>query len=161
MPFRKIDDWFGKIQNGLLTILLVAMITLAFMQVVLRNFFNTGISWADPLVRHLVLWVGFIGASVATKEHGHLAMDLLTRFMPEKFKKVASIFVHLTSAIVCTLLTYASYKFVLSEKEAGTLLLPGVPSYLAIVVIPAGFFIMSLRFAFRFLADFTQIRGSK
>lgn len=159
MPFRRIDDWFGKIQNTLLTIILVSMITLAFAQVILRNFFNTGISWGDAVVRHLVLWVGFIGASVATKEHGHLAMDLLSRFMPEKFKKLSSVFIHITSAVVCAFLTHASYKFVLGEKEAGGVLLPGVPTYYAITIIPICFLIMSVRFAVRFIGDFGSLRG--
>lgn len=161
MPLRKLDDWFGKIQNGLLTIILVAMIVLAFSQVILRNFFNTGLSWGDAVVRHLVLWVGFIGASVATKEHGHLAMDLVSRFMPEKFKKMTSFFIHLASAIVCAFLTHASYKFVLGEKEGGAILLPGVPTYYAITIIPIGFFIMSLRFAFRLVGDLGFSRGSE
>jgi len=161
MPFRRIDDWFGKIQNALLTIILVSMISLAFTQVVLRNFFNTGISWGDAVVRHLVLWVGFIGASVATKEHGHLAMDLMSRFMPEKFKKISSIFIHITSAVVCAFLTHASYKFVLGEKEAGGILLPGVPTYYAIAIIPIGFLIMSVRFALRLVGDFGSLRGSE
>ncbi len=154
MPLRKLDTWFGKIQDGLLTLILVVMIVLAFTQVLLRNFFNTGLTWADPVVRHLVLCVGFIGASVATKEHGHLAMDLVTRFAPERFKKISSFFIHLASSIVCALLAHASYKFVLSEKEAGAVLLPGVPTYWAIIIIPIGFLIMSIRFALRIITDF-------
>ncbi len=151
--FPKINDGLEKIESALLTIILIIMIGLAFGQVILRNFFNTGISWGDAFVRHLVLWVGFIGASVATKEGGHLAMDLVSRFLPEKLRKPTAMFVDAISALVCALLAFASYKFVIGEKEAGAMLMPGVPNYLAIVIIPIGFFFMSLRFATKILFD--------
>ncbi|MBL7684762.1 MAG: TRAP transporter small permease subunit, partial [Deltaproteobacteria bacterium] len=84
---QKINHAFAKFEGFILTFLVMIMIGLAFTQVVLRNFFDTGITWADGVVRHLVLGVGFIGASVATFEDGHLAMDLVSRFLTEKIKK--------------------------------------------------------------------------
>ena len=153
MPIKKLNDWIGKLEGYLLTIILVAMILLAFSQVILRNFFNTGITWADVVVRHLVLWVGFIGASVATKEDGHLAMDMVSRFLPEKLKKPTAMFVHGASSFVCACLTYASYKFVMSEKEAGSMLVGSIPNYWAICIIPIGFMLMSLRFAIKAFVD--------
>lgn len=151
--FPKIDSGLEKVEGLLLTVILITMIGLAFLQVVLRNFFSTGIIWADPFVRHLVLWVGFIGASVATKEHGHLAMDLVSRFLPDKLRKPTAMFVDAASSLVCALLALASYKFVLGEKEMGELLLPWIPTYWAIAIIPLGFSLMSLRFAGKILTD--------
>ncbi|MFO1518253.1 MAG: TRAP transporter large permease subunit [bacterium] len=147
MPLQKINERINKVEGFALTGLLVIMIGFAFSQVVLRNFFNTGISWADAFVRHLVLWVGFIGASVATEEDGHLAMDLVSRFLPEKIKNATAGLVRTASAFVCACLTVASYKFVMGEKEGGNVLLPGVPTYWAISIIPIGFYLMSVRFA--------------
>ncbi len=149
MPIKKINASVVKAESMTLTGLLMVMIGFAFTQVVLRNFFNTGIAWADALVRHLVLWVGFIGASVATEEDGHLAMDLVSRFLPEKIKKSSAFFVQAAASLVCALLTLASYKFVMGEKEGGAVLMPGVPSYWAVAIIPFGFYLMSVRFARR------------
>ncbi len=155
MLIKKVDDSLSKFEGYCLTFFLMTMIVLAFGQVLLRNFFHTGISWADPIVRHLVLWVGFIGASIATKDDGHLAMDLVSRFLPEKIKKSSAFFVQGVSALVCALLTLASYKFVVGEQESGSFLIslpaswpiPGIPSYWAVIIIPIGFYFMSLRFA--------------
>src|SRR5512143_3313876 len=68
------------VERGILVALLALMILLAFTQVVLRNVFSTGLLWADPLLRHLVLWVGFIGASLATASEKHINLDSVTRF---------------------------------------------------------------------------------
>jgi TRAP-type C4-dicarboxylate transport system permease small subunit len=66
---RKLEQWnetLGRVEKFLIVVMLSMMILVAFLQIVLRNAFSTGISWGDPLVRYLVLWVGFIGASLAT-----------------------------------------------------------------------------------------------
>jgi TRAP-type C4-dicarboxylate transport system permease small subunit len=152
-----LNDGLEKLEGILLTLILILMIGLAFAQVVLRNFFNTGIEWGDAFVRHLVLWVGFIGASVATKEGGHLAMDLVHRFLPQKLRKPTAMFVDAASAFVCALLALASYKFYLTEKEAGTMLMPHVPNSWAVVIIPIGFYLMALRFAVKIPMDIRQI----
>jgi TRAP-type C4-dicarboxylate transport system permease small subunit len=162
MPVRKLNELVGKFEGYLLTAILIVMIGFAFLQVCLRNFFNTGIPWADPLVRHLVLWVGFIGASVATKEDGHLAMDLVSRFLPERLKKPTAMFVHAASSFVCALLAHAAYRFVMMEREDGALLMPGVPNWWAVAVIPVGFALMSFRFALRIITDIQILmKGSK
>ena len=69
--WRRLDRIIGHLEKVLLSVMLAAMILLAFLQIVLRNFFDTGLPWGDSLVRYLVLWVGFIGAALATNEESH------------------------------------------------------------------------------------------
>jgi len=52
----------GTAEQVVLTILILGMIALSMAQIVLRNFFHTGLIWIEPLLRHLVLWIGFTGA---------------------------------------------------------------------------------------------------
>ncbi|MDE2237792.1 MAG: TRAP transporter small permease subunit, partial [Elusimicrobia bacterium] len=49
------------------------MSSLAFLQVLRRELFGSGALWADPLLRSLVLWVGFLGAALAAAEDKHFA----------------------------------------------------------------------------------------
>jgi TRAP-type C4-dicarboxylate transport system permease small subunit len=51
--------------------LLVAMVLLACVQIFLRIFYSSGIFWADPLLRYMVIWAGLFGAAVATKQSKH------------------------------------------------------------------------------------------
>ena len=76
-----INSWIEKAETVLLVVILSVMILLSFLQVLLRNFFEQGILWGDILIRNLVLWVGFIGASLATRENKHINIDLFTRFL--------------------------------------------------------------------------------
>ena len=58
---RSFDSLLARAETVVLVAFLGSMVVLAFLQVVLRNVFGTGLIWADTLVRHLVLWAGFFG----------------------------------------------------------------------------------------------------
>ena len=79
--WNKLDNKISRLETVLITILLTLMILMAFSQIVLRNFFATGIDWGDALVRYLVVWVAFIGAAVATREGKHITIDLLSHWL--------------------------------------------------------------------------------
>jgi len=49
-------------EDGILVVLLSVMILVAAAQILLRNFFDIGLSWGDQALRILVLWVGLMGA---------------------------------------------------------------------------------------------------
>ncbi len=81
------QTWIKRLhraEDALLVLLLSTMIVLASTQILLRNLFDSGFVWIDPLLRVLVLWLGLIGATVATRNNRHIRIDLLTRF----FKRI-------------------------------------------------------------------------
>ncbi len=148
LSFEKI---LSKVVVFLTAIFFLVMVFLAFLQVVLRNFFSTGITWADVTVRHCVLWVGFFGAILAAIENRHIRLDLLSRLLPEKIKSAVSKLIYLGSAITCSILAYASYKFVLDEKMMGERLFGGVPIWIAQAIIPTTFTLVGIIFIIKLL----------
>lgn len=49
-----------RLEDSILVALLLAMIVLAVTQIALRNGFDTGITWADALLRVMVLWIALL-----------------------------------------------------------------------------------------------------
>jgi C4-dicarboxylate transporter DctQ subunit len=143
------DAILSRIENIILVLTLGSMIFIAFLQVILRNFFSAGIIWGDILLRHLVLWVGFLGASLASRENRHINIDALFRILPHKWKKLVYIITNLFSAIICALLVRAAYVFVGDERAAETTLFLGIPLWLFMSVILIGFMVMTFRFFIR------------
>jgi C4-dicarboxylate transporter, DctQ subunit len=139
---------FG-VERGVLVLLFSAMILLAFAQVVLRNLLSMGLVWADPLLRNGVLWLGFVGASLATREGKHIRIDLLGRYLKPSAAKAVAVVTDLFMLAVCLLLADASRTFVLNEIEfQDTLVTIGefaVPTWWSQVILPAGFLLVSLR----------------
>jgi TRAP-type C4-dicarboxylate transport system permease small subunit len=150
---RLLDRLFYRIEFGLLVVFLGSMVLLAFMQVVLRNFFNTGLVWADTIVRHLVLWLGFVGATLATREKRHIGIDAITRFLSARAKLVILILTSAFAAIVCYYLAAAAWTFVLDERLNGDELVLGIQTWVALLIIPAGYLLISFHFLIKVIEN--------
>ncbi len=136
-----------RLETALLVLLLGAMIALAGAQIILRNLFDSGISWSDPLLRVLVLWVGMLGAMIATQQDKHIRIDLLSRYLSPAWCQYTARLNNLFSAIVCSLLTWHSGRFVFYEWQDGATLVNNLPVWVAEAILPFGFGVMTLRFA--------------
>jgi len=152
-PFALINRVITFVENCLLSLSLFVMIALASVQIIMRNFWDSGLSWGDPSLSILVLWVGMLGAMVATREKNHISIDVLSRFLPMRFKGLNQIVLDLFTAIICALLCYHSYRFVLMEFEDGTTAFESVPAWLCEAIIPFGFGLIALRCGFTSLAQ--------
>ena len=74
---NKILDGYCRLLEWSIALLLALMVVLVFGNVVMRYAFNSGIAVSEELSRWLFVWMTFLGAIVALKEHGHLGSDML------------------------------------------------------------------------------------
>lgn len=158
---RAINNMIAKVEFGFVILILTSMVLLAFTQIILRNFFSTSISWADILLRHLVLWIGFIGASLATKEQRHINIDVLSRIIPEKASEYIHVVTNLFAAIICFFLTRAAVRFVIMEQEMGSTIFAGIPIWIAESIIAAGFGLMTFRFALQAIENIAHLMAKE
>ena len=145
-----ISSVLSIVERWLVVSLLGVLVTLAFFQVILRNFFDTGLLWADPLLRHLVLWVGFLGASIATQLDKHINIDLVTRFVTPVIAIRIRVVTNLFAALVCAFLAYAGWKFLLSELSSNE-------AWWLELIIPLGFGLIAARFFMRAIENFLNM----
>lgn len=157
--WERIDDVIGRVEQMLIAFLLSAMILLVFSQIVLRNFFSTGISWGDALVRYLVLWVGFIGAALATREGRHINIEVFSHWMSDRSNIILEAVTNLVSAIICGLLAYAAVNFIRFEAQMGSTSFLHLPVWVPELILPVTFGLMSLRFAMRIVSVSTGLRN--
>jgi TRAP-type C4-dicarboxylate transport system permease small subunit len=156
----RLDGVIDRIEQFFLVLLSSLLILIAFLQIVLRNLFDSGLSWGDPLVRNLVLWVGFIGAALATREGKHINLEVVSRWVPPRGKVFIGTLTSLFSSLVCALLTYASLKFVRNEAQMGELTFLKLPSWIPELILPVIFGLMALRFGFHALKNLSiALRG--
>lgn len=158
--WEQFDAIVGRLEKAAVVVLLSLMILVAVFQIVLRNFFATGFDWGDPLVRYLVLWVGFIGAAIATREDKHIVMEVLPRWARGKKRTGLHVVSHLFSTLICGLLTFAALKFIHMEARMGSAGFLGIPAWVLELILPITFGLMTLRFAFRFIKALAGITHS-
>jgi len=146
---RAIDSALVRVETVLLVTFLGVMVVLSFAQVVLRNVFGTGLLWADPLVRHLVLWAGFMGAAMATSTDRHISIDAFNKFLPERGRHTVHALTSLFAAAACWFLALAAWTFIQDERAAGGEIALAIPSWVALLILPAGYFLLTLHFLLR------------
>jgi TRAP-type C4-dicarboxylate transport system permease small subunit len=137
------------------------MVLLSFTQVILRNVFSSGFMWADILLRHLVLWIGFLGAALATSAERHISIDAFTRLLSARWKHLARIVTNFFALVICAFLAKASVTFVLSEMESQTELFSGVMTWHAQMIIPVGYVLLMLHFIVRTIITLDEMVNVK
>lgn len=85
---NRLIDGYCRLLNFLCAVALAIMVVLVFGNVVLRYAFNSNIAVSDEMSRWLFVWLTFLGAIVALKEHGHLGTDVLISRLPRMGRKV-------------------------------------------------------------------------
>jgi len=146
-----IDAGLAQIENFLLIFLLSTMILLAFLEIPLSKFFLA--PGLEILLRHLVLWVGFLGATLATRENRHINIDILSRFLKGNLKPPVTILSNLFAAFVCTLLTIAALQVVKDARKFGETvrIFIEVPTWILQLILVFGFGVMAFRFVLNVL----------
>jgi len=147
--WERLDEAIGRLEKALMVLFLGAMIVMAFAQIVLRNFAGVGLSWSESLVRYLVLWVGFIGASLAAREGRHITIEVIKLRPAASGRHHLAALSQLCAALVCAVMTWAAVKFVRDDAQIGTRAFLDLPTWVLETIIPATFAIMSLRFLLR------------
>jgi TRAP-type C4-dicarboxylate transport system permease small subunit len=96
---KQIDQLLEKIEGHLIVLILNFMISLSFVQILLRNFFDMEILWGDTLLRQWVLWLGFLGASLAVKHEKHISIEVLTNLSSLYWKRIIKSFTRFSVGI--------------------------------------------------------------
>jgi TRAP-type C4-dicarboxylate transport system permease small subunit len=101
-------DRICKVLEGVIAFMLAVMVVLVFGNVVLRYGFNSGITVSEEVSRWLFIWMTFLGAIVALREHGHLGVDMVVQKLPPAGKKACLAIGHLVMLYIVWLLFQGS-----------------------------------------------------
>lgn len=141
--------WIDKLhraEDGLLALLLTLMIVLAGTQILMRNLFDSGFVWIDPLLRVLVLWLGLVGATVATRHNKHIRIDLLSHYFKRNSLRLAETAICQVSAWTCLLIAWFGLDWIRLDYEGGVTSFAGIPAWAIEIIVPLSFALIGLRY---------------
>ena len=142
----RLDRWGTLLESAALVFLLSALIILAVAQIVARELFDTGIVWADELIKFFVLWIALIAAIAASRSDRHLRIDALSQFVAERYSRYPRIIVDAFAGFMCALLAWHSWRYIELTREFGDTVLGDLPAWIAYLLLPLSFLLMSYRF---------------
>ena len=148
-------------ENAALVILLGSLILIAVGQIVLREVFETGLFWADELIKLLVLWLAMVGSIAATRDNRHIRVDALSHLLPDSVVRVLRLLVDTFAAVVCVVIAFHSYRYLQLEIEFEDTVLIDTPAWIMHVIVPVAFALISYRFVVNVLRHLVSLIRSK
>jgi tripartite ATP-independent transporter DctM subunit len=125
------------------------MFVLPLAEIVLRRLLGYGIPGSIPIVQHLMLWVGFLGAAIAAREGTLLALATGTLLPEGRMRRLAALFSAAVGAAISALLCRGAIDLVVGEREAETVITGALHAWIAQLVLPVSFGLIALRLVWR------------
>ncbi|MEJ2586902.1 MAG: TRAP transporter small permease [Deltaproteobacteria bacterium] len=128
-------------------ILLAFTVTLSFIQVILRYFFNAGFAWVPEIVVFAFISLTLLGSSTGIRNGVHIGVDVIVKLLPPKFQKFSDIFANFSGAVLYLFMAYLTYEFVSYFREMGQLsIITEIPIWIMIVYMPVAFLFMAIHY---------------
>ncbi len=129
----KLTDYIVKFLYILCIIAITGLTVIVFIQVFSR-FIKFSLPGTEELARLLVVWLTFLGSSLAIHERMHLAVNFFVGLMNKKNQKRTHVFVHLLMMAFFSILAIYGFKLTVSAMTttSSTLQLPMGVFYVAI-----------------------------
>lgn len=140
----RFKEFLTRLEALVAALSLAALLLMVLVAVVARNFFDTGFPSMEMVMRYLVLFVGMMGAVLATDRTCHIKCDAVLAFISAKTREriIRPLFV--LTALVCVVLCWHAARFWWDEwLYAGAHDRWAIPLAL---VLPIGFGLLAVHF---------------
>lgn len=136
-----------RLEEGLISLLLVIMTLLVFLEVVMRFAFNSGLLWLQELTLLVSGWFVLLGASYGVRVGAHIGVDALVRLLKPEIRRIISIIAVLLCLVYCGLLFAGSWVY-LEKMHLIELELEDMPilKWQAHSILVIGFGLLAFRF---------------
>ena len=142
----RLDQAGRLVEDVLLVTLLGGMMLVAVGQVIAREIFETGFFLAGELVRLMVLWLAMVGSIAACRENRHIRIDAISHLLSDRAVGIVRMLVDTFAAVVCGIIAWNAWRYLQLEIEFEDTVLIDTPAWIAHVVVPVAFALLSYRF---------------
>ena len=133
------DGWIGSL-------LAFFVVTAAYVYVTL-NYFPDGYSWSKELSLIMLLWVGFLGASVCAHEGKHIQVGALKKVVPPSIARYTEAIGYLATASFCFFMALLGYEYAQEALQLeGRFEQTNIPDWVATIAVPAAFAMTMIRY---------------
>lgn len=113
---RRLDRILTAFEEWTIFIAVMVALLSLFVSVVLRYGFNYSLAWSEELVREVIIYTTFIGASVAVRQRSMIKIDASVQLLP-RFKMPLTLFSHLATIIFALIMLVYGWKMALLQLQ--------------------------------------------
>lgn len=134
------------IENSSVALLMIFSVVMIGVQVFSRVIFSYSFSWAEESVRYSIIWMVFIGGSIAFRENLHIKVDVIKEVVPSRFHIYINTLASILCLMLCFMLMWYGVKLA-SQMQAFGQSSPALeaPMYIFYLSIPIGASFMLIR----------------
>lgn len=155
--WSRIDQAIGRVEDAIVGAIILLATFVLFQGVVLRYLLNYAFPWTEEVVRYSIVWLVFLGGSIAARRGAHIAMDIVVVYLPSRAKLF---FMGVATALTCFFTLVMTYYGVLLTRSIWeySQVSPAaeIPMAIPFAAIPVGCGLMTVRF---FVAALAYFRG--
>ena len=105
------ERWLVAANRWVLVALLAVMAVLVIANVISRYVFLYSFTWVEEVTRYMMIWAAFLGAGMALRVGGHIAIDTLPAALPAKAARALRGFIVLVLAATLLLLVWLGIEY--------------------------------------------------
>ena len=132
-------------EDTLAVVIFAAMTLLPVIEATTRLFSTNGIPASQVLVQHFTLWIGFLGAILATRQNKLLALTRDPLFDEAEKPHLGKWIAKVTTFLVLVALTWGSWELLKIEMQYPIDIAPNIPRWVAQLIMPVGFGLMAIQ----------------
>ena len=137
----------SRLEEILVSVLLVAATLLTFTQVVTRYGLGTTLSWGEELIINMLIWAGLIGSSLALRMGMHIGVDIFIKKFPPPVAKALTLLGLGLGLGFCAVLAVLSIRFVRFQMSSGQMSSGlEIPMWIPYLCLPIAFGLMTIRY---------------
>lgn len=106
----RIERLAVRVVEIVLVLLLAGMVVMVFANVVLRYGFNSGLNISEEMSRYFFVWLTFIGAILAFRDHAHVGVETFVRLLGRRGRIVCVVLSNLVIVICSAVLVWGTWK---------------------------------------------------
>ena len=144
---RRFDTYITLLTKIILTAFMGLMIVLVFAQVIFRYFIGLTPFFIEEVSRGLLIWVSFLGASLALRASQHIGVEYFVQKLPEKMKQPVKRIAQLSVLAFLLFFLYASFFYSLNQTGQTSATLP-VSMFWFYLSLPLGALLMIFQMIF-------------
>jgi C4-dicarboxylate transporter DctQ subunit len=160
---ERVLDKISQMLGVIPAILLLFMVFSTSFNIFARYLGFGGLMWGVQFTEYSLLWMTLLGATWLLKRNKHVTVDLITSILNER----ATVYFNFAHSImgfaVCVVFFWYGAVVTWGQYQRGIVDIQVVdmPKYLVLLVIPIGFFFLSLEFMRKFFTSLKEIRHGK
>jgi TRAP-type C4-dicarboxylate transport system permease small subunit len=105
---QKIEQRIDALLQPIVVLGMLALIGVITLQIISRVFFNA-VPWTEEIARFLLIWITFLGATLAFQRGRHIAVNLVVDALPQtlaRFTKIVACIIILAFMVSLILIGY-------------------------------------------------------